>query len=334
MFPATNSLAHTTFVRFKIDSFQNPTNCVAQVFTSDYDWTIGRGIAVRLAGTDPDNLYIVLDGNQARYNLTETQGGEAKNRLAKGKWIDMAVVVSNNYGYVYTCVDGGDFTYVGSRYFGNGGAPSAVGNFYLGADRTSTTSFSSDRTGYFRGWVHQAALWPYALSENDVKAVFGFPSPDVFRVGVENGSSAEFYGSSATSYLYPENADFRDAPVFVAAGSCLTISFNLTADEVKNQLLRIAAAHGSASASFSVEVNGREAVSYDDRNAPVHVMSVAPGGSATFGVLSNYFRSGSNTLTITRTDSGIGVFEIDSLSLGSRGRRVRVGRPGVMLFLW
>ena len=329
IFPITNSVNYTAFVRFKIDAFQNPTNCVAEVFNVDYDWTVGRGISVRLTGSEPDNLSITLDGNKGRYYFTETQSGEVRNRLAKGKWIDMAVVVSNNYGYVYTCVEGGEFSYLGSRSFGNCGGTSATGRFDLGADRNASETFSSTWTTFFRGWVHQAAIWQYALSADDVKAIFGFPRPDVMRIGVENGSTAEFRGSAASSYTYPANADFRDAPDVVAAGGSLTVTFDLDASEVKNQLLRIASTGESPDVALAVYVNGERIVNYTEAYAPVNEFAVDSGNFVEVGVKSRFLRQGSNTVTLTRLDSESDAWEIDSISLGNRGGHVRVRGSGI-----
>lgn len=338
IFPISNAVAYTAFARFKIDSFQNPTNCRALVFGTGYDWTGSRGMGLTLQGTDPENLYVYLSGGRTNFSITDPQSGETKNRLAQGKWIDIAVVVSNNYGQVYACAEGGDFQNLGRHYFGSGGAgaPSTWSGMYIGhSSGRSATSWSSsgDDTGYFRGWVHQAAVWPCALSEDEVKAVFGFPSPDVVRIGVENGSAAEFYGSGAASYTYPANADFRDAPSVIAAGGSLTVTFDLPATEVKNQLLKIAASPESVAAAFTVAINGRNVVSYDDNNREVTEFSVIPGASASFGVLAEYLRNGVNTMTITRTDSNAGSFSVDALSFGNGGGRVRIGRLGLMLIV-
>ena len=339
IFPVSNTVAHTAFLRFKLDSFQNPTNCIAVLYGTGYDWTGSRGVGLSLRGNDPENLYMYLSGGKTNIPITDTQNGEAKNRIAQGKWIDLAVVVSNNYGHVYACVEGGDFQDLGSHFFGGGGegTPAAASGMYIGySGGRSATSWSADSsdTTYFRGWVHQAAVWTCALSEKDVKAVFGFPSPDVVRIGVENGSSAEFHGSGATAYSYPANADFRDAPNVIAAGGSLTLTFDLPADEVKNQLLKIAAAPESVAATFTVRINGRDVVSYDnDDNATIAEFSVAPGDSASFGVIAEYLRSGANTLTITRTDSNVGAFSVDALSFGNGGKRVRIGKQGLMLIV-
>ena len=322
IFPISNAVAYTAFVRFKIDSFQNPTNCRAQVFGTGYDWTDSRGMCLTLRGTNPENLYVYLCGGRTNFAITDSQIGEAKNRLAQGKWIDIAVVVSNNYGHVYACVEGGDFQNLGLHYFGSGGmgTPSTWSGMYIGqSSGRSATSWSSsnDDTGYFRGWVHQAAIWPCALSEKDVKAVFGFPSPEVARIGVANGSAAEFYGSGATAYTYPANADFRNAPNVIAADGSVTYTFNLAAQDVRSQLLKITSTAESSAATFAVTVNGNRITNYTEQYAPFNEFSVTPGGSTIIGVLSRYLRTGANMVTITRTDSVAGSFELDALSFGN-----------------
>ena len=335
IFPVSNMVAHTAFLRFKLDSFQNPTNCIAVLYGTGYNWTDSLGVGLSLRGNNPENLYIYLSGGKTNIPITDTQSGEAKNRIAQGKWIDLAVVVSNDYGHVYACVEGGDFLDLGNHFFGNGGAgtPARWSGMYIGqSSGRSATSWSSDvnDTSYFRGWVHQAAVWPYALSEKDVKAVFGFPSPDVVRIGVENGSSAEFYGSSAASYTYPANADFRDAPSVIPAGGNLTLTFNLAAGDVRSQLLKIASTDASAAATFAVSVNGRRITNFTEQYAPITEFAVAPGGSVVVGVLSRYLHAGANTVTITRIDSDTGAFEIDALLFGN-GDNVRVRGSGYSL---
>ena len=335
IFPVSNTVEYAAFVRFKIDSFQNPTNCRARVFGTGYDWTGSRGMCLTLQGTDPENLYVYLSGGRTNFSITDPQSGEAKNRLAQGKWIDIAVVVSNNYGRVYACAEGGDFQNLGRHYFGSGGAgaPGTGSGMYIGhSSGRSATSWSSsgDDTGYFRGWVHQAAVWPCALSEDEVKAVFGFPSPEVARIGVKNGSAAEFYGSGATAYTYPANADFRDAPSVIAAGGSLTLSFDLAAKDMRSQLLKIASTAESSAATFAVTVNGNRITNFTEQYAPFNMFTVAPGGSTVVGVLSRYLRTGANTVTVTRIDDVADTFEIDALSFGNSGN-VRVRGSGFQI---
>ena len=329
IFPVSNAVAYTAFVRFKIESFQNLTNIMATVFGADYDWSNSRGMCVALHGSDPDNLTIRLSGGRTNLQLTDARDGEEKNRLCQGKWIDLAVVVSNNCGRAYTCVEGGDFLDFGNRPFGSGGmgTPGTWSGMYLGhSSGRSATSWSKDDKDkqYFRGWIHQAAIWPYALSEKDVRAVFGFPRPDVVRVGVENGSAAEFKGSAATSYECPENADFTLAPTVIRAGGQLELSFDLEAQDLRNQIFRIASTAFSSEARFAVSVNGERIVNYTEDYDPYNEFAVTPGWYAEVGIPARLLREGSNTLTVLRIDSDDGAFEIDAMSFGNRGERVRV----------
>ena len=335
IFPVSNTVAYTAFARFKIDSFQNPTNCRAQVLGTGYDWTNSRGMSLSLQGSNPENLYINLSGGKTNFAIKDPQSGEVKNRLAQGKWIDIAVVVSNNYGQVYACIEGGDFQNLGRHFFGSGGEgePATRSGMYLGqSSGRSATSWSSadDDKSYFRGWVHQAAVWPCALSEKDVKAVFGFPSPDIVRIGVENGSAAEFYGSGAASYTYPANADFRDAPSVIPAGGSLALAFNVPQGEVKNVLLKVAATSVSSRATFSVTVNGEKAY-YFVKGGAIDSLSVDAGSSSEFGIHSSYLHAGANTVTIARVDNGAGAVELDALSIGNGGHRILVRRLGFTL---
>ena len=333
IFPVSNTVAHTSFVRFKIDSFQDPAACKAQIYGMGYDWTNGRGLAVWLEGSDPDNLKIGLGCGKTNIEINDMQNGDEKNRLAQGKWIDLAVVMSNACAYVYASVEGGDFMNLGSHAIGAGGSgePALTGGLYIGTCRnTASANWSSVAQEFFRGWIHQAAVWPCALSEKEVKAVFGFPSPEIAHIGVANGSAAEFYGSGATTYTYSANADFRDAPSVIPAGGSLTLTFDLAAGDVRSQLIKIAATADSASATFAVSVNGKRITNYTEQYVPLNEFTVASGGSAVVGVLSRYLQTGVNTVTLTRIDSGTGAFEIDALSFGN-GDKISVRGSGFTL---
>jgi hypothetical protein len=330
IFPVTNKLAHTSFIRFKIDSFQDPANLVARIYGTGYDWGKGRGMAFFVRGDDPENLYIILGLGHTTLNIKDTLDGEAKNRIAQGKWIDLAVVVKDAVAHVYVCVEGGDFQDLGTH---NGGAPASAepgesSSMYIGTySGANSTSWTTSQLEQFRGWVHQAAVWPYALSESEVRAVFGFPSPEIARIGVENGSSAEFAGSGAAAYTYPANADFRDAPSMIAADGSLTLVFDLADRDVRGQLLKLAATANSAPATFAVSVNGSRITNYTEQYEPFNEFSVAPGETMVVGVQSRYLRAGSNTVTLTRIDAGAGAVELDALSFGN-GDGVHVRSSG------
>ena len=333
VFPVSNTVGYAVFTRFKIDSFQNPTNCAAMVFGLGYDWNNSRGMGLTLLGADPDNLSLRVSGGRTNVSITDTLDGEPENRLAQGKWIDLAAVVSNSYCYVYVHVEGGDFQNLGRHYFGSGGAgtPETSSGLYLGhTSGRSVTEWSKDDNdkSYFRGWIHEAAVWPHPLSEKDVKAVFGFPKPDVFRIGVENGSSAEFAGNAGGVYAYPQNADFRAAPCVVGQEGELTIEFNLEPEDVRNQILRIAATPVSDDAVFAVSVNGVQIVNYTESYVPFREFTVPSSGFAEIGVLSRFLHAGRNTLTVSRVDSADAAFEIDAISFGNRGERVYVRHSG------
>ena len=329
IFPVSNTVAYTAFARFKIESFQNPTNILANLFGVGYSWSNCRGMCLALYGSDPGNLAIRLSGGKTNVQVTDVRNGEERNRLAQGKWIDLAVVVSNNYGRVYACVEGGDFQDLGGGTFGEGGKGAAAEKSwmylgYSGSRSASSWSNANEDKQYFRGWIHQAAVWPYALSEKDVKAVFGFPRPDVVRIGVENGSAAEFKGSAATSYECPENADFTLAPTVICAGGQLELSFDLEAQDLRNQIFRIASTGFSASARFSVSVNGERVVNRTEDYDAYDEFAVPPGGHVEVGIPARLLRAGANELTVSRVDSEDGAFEIDAMSFGNRGARVRV----------
>jgi hypothetical protein len=149
----------------------------------------------------------------------------------------------------------------------------------------------------------------------------------VARIGVENGSSAEFSGSGETSYAYPKNADFRDAPSMIAASGSLTLTFDLAAKDMRGQLLKIASTIHSAPATFAVSVNGTRITNYTEQYEPFNEYSVVPGETMVVGVQSRYLRAGSNTVTLTRIDADAGSVELDALSFGN-GDGVHVRTSG------
>jgi len=166
------------------------------------------------------------------------------------------------------------------------------------------------------------------LAKEEMLKAMSWPKPDLVRLGTDNGSALEFTGG--VNPFTAESGAFRAASSGVnASGDAYVVEFDVPADEaVRNQRLSVSATAASVSeAAFAIELNGERVQYYDETTGVIHTqLSVPAGARATFGIHNSYLIAGRNTLRLLRTDGLDGMFELDALSLGNGGKRVRVLR--------
>ena len=165
----------------------------------------------------------------------------------------------------------------------------------------------------FKGAIQQLGFWTRALSEAEILEAMGAPAPALLRVGLANGTSAEF-ASTATSV---GTANWEDLNPSLSAGGSLSVAF--TNDAVTctlPQVLTLVPTPSSGSGSVAVSLNG----------VPVQSVLMASGRICDIAIATNFFRSGANTLTLTRTDSGATPVTFDTFYLA--GSWI-AGNPGV-----
>ena len=348
VFVVTNTDCYTMFGRFKVKEFPKSIvgagtkATVAQLMGMACSWSDNTGVgAVLLNNLDAeDNLSLQIYTGTGSITLSGTQTGDSRNRLGVGKWIDVALVVSNSTLRAYTAVEGGTGVVCQGPVSINGGTalPERSWLSVGGKDRYGTSG-AWGIPEYMRGWVHACAIWPRALSDDDVKLAMGWPSPDLARIGVANGTQDEFAGAAKTSFTTLANGDFVDAtPSAISVGASYTVNFSVPADEVgKNQLFRLAALDGSdATVRIQLAINGTVVTNYTELAAPITSFLPDENGVYEIGVLRDTLLvEGANTLTVRGVGEfqGSGLVAIDALSLGNSGHRVKVRKGHGLIFV-
>ena len=271
----------TFFLRFRWDGTFPAPNKGFNFFAAGNSSAYGFQLSVNTAGRY--GIY------SATIIGSKTWNGAADATLAADKWTDFAITVSNRHVKVYSIQEGEKeisvMTADGGASNPSGSASSDVvlGLAQEGAFDWNSGLSSATRATAFRGSIHSYAAWSRALSADEVRQVFAWPSPDLARLGTANDSALEFEGGAAPT----------------------TMNFNVAAkDAGLPQVLRVSATSTSAAGAFNVSVNGAAAGS----------LSVTPGKTTTFYVKKNLTVAGANTLTLTRTSAD--AVTIDAIVLG------------------
>ena len=197
-------------------------------------------------------------------------------------------------------------------------SPSSSASIQIGGENYTTgtglvwsnacKASSANHTKGFRGSIQSFAFWTNALTEAEMREAAAWPRTDLWRVGVENGSTAEFNGTGATATVDVDE-DRWNVPAALSAGGSVTFRFPLdtTGEAAMPQVFRIKPTGDSGSGTVRVTVNG----------TVVDTRLVAPGQVARWFVPETLLVAGAtNTLQIVRTDSGTSPIRIDSALFG------------------
>ena len=306
--------ACTFFMRFRWDGTV-PIPGKPAYFLGTGDTTGGTyGFSVGL--TESGRLYLY----SPKPNLNKAWDGENDVTIAANKWTDFAITLSNRKVTIYVYQEDSQSVAVMSAT-ATGASPSsyaACNSFVIGHNRTglsnSTWTGSQGRAYGFRGSIHSFAAWDRALSADEVRQVFAWPSePTIVNLGVVNGSNAEFGGTGTASYSgftasrVSGAVDwFNMRGTFTTTMNRLNISnFPMTADDFSTGLtLRFTTTTASDACSFKVFVNSTEA----------GTLSNVPGGTATLALDKSLFIVGNNSVEV-RFVSSSGTVYTDAIQL-------------------
>ena len=241
-------------------------------------------------------------------------------------WVDFAVTVDGQKVSVYKIqeaakmkdaagvtnglVQYAEKTYASTRNL----TPNAGTVLRFGVETVSSSAFAmpapaSGNNYYkaFRGSIQQFACWKRALTEQEVLAAMGWPRADVWRVGIENDATTEFGGTVPAGGIVVDGETWP-FPKSLAAGASATFAFPLTAnwDNLLAQTFRWKATSDSGEGMLAVSVNGKA----------LGVRTVKAGKWQKWFVPQKLFKTGTNTLTVTRADGGTGALKLDSAVLG------------------
>ena len=245
----------------------------------------GKGCNFFAAGNSSGYGFQLSISDAGRYGIysatiigSKFWNGVSDATLAADKWTDFAITVSNRRVTIYSIQEGDQAISVMTANGGSGNPTGAANSTIIlglgmeGAFDWNSGLSTAARAQAFRGSIQSYASWNRALSADEVRQVFAWPSSDLVRLGTANDSAQEFAAGEAPT----------------------TFSFDVAAkDAGLAQVLRVSATSTSAAGIFNVTINGMAAGS----------LSVTPGKTATFYVKKNLTVAGSNTITLTRTSA-------------------------------
>ena len=269
----------TFFMRFRWDgTFPSPGNNSAFLGAGN---NAGYGFQLSITAAAHYSLY-------SANILSKTWNGASDATLAADKWTDFAITVSNRHVTIYS-IQEGDREISTMTADGSSGRPSGAADstIILGLGMEGAFGWggvaTASRIRAFRGSIQSYASWSRALSADEVRQLFAWPSSDLVRLGTANDSTQEFAGGAAPT----------------------TFSFDVAAkDAGLAQVLRVTATSTSAAGTFSVSLNG----------VTIGSLTVSPGKTALFPIKKNLTVSGANTVTLTCTSAD--PVAIDAIALG------------------
>ena len=313
LYIANNISNHYTFVaRLRLDKLTS-TDWIA---TIGYDGGNKRGLLLGFGQHNsnyPDckRVSIYWTPNQTEGN----RGWDFSSLYVKtNTWFDLSVTVGNGKLRLGIATQGGDagptLAFEEKEMLTDN---CTLIKGYDGPYRFFAESVTSSTTGNFEGSVQQIALWNRTFTDREVMEAFGMPRPSVFRVGFDNGSSAEFGGDRESSEQTIDGlGSWRDVTGVMAAGDTWTVRFPVLKSESDSRgpfvpyVFSLRSLPDSAISSIRISLNG---VSLGTRR-------VGKNARAFWPVASGLFAEGVNSLTIERTDGGSGNLKLDAMELG------------------
>lgn len=273
--PMTNSVPHTVFLRFRVDSFIDdgtPATICALGYSAGTGGKAGGWLLQLVPDGEGAFWFKVIQG-RPKDNAGQTGVGTKElkeayestaSRMHTNQWVD--VVFTCVYGNIsiYSCREGGRFTAETSGIGWNASPQASWSQVYAFGNAGSDYSESDPDTScrQFRGDIAQIALWERTLTEDEAREVMAWPRNDRWRLGVKDGTSDQFAGSAGTTVDASAVNPFKAVPPALAANESFTVGFDM---DVTNSLgcaqaLRVKTTSlSAASATFSASVNGEKA---------------------------------------------------------------------------
>ena len=310
---------YTWIVRFRPD-FSAPL--------LDTQWLLGfgygssRGMMFGLAETSTERRKLQVHTYNSSWDLGESFV------ISNGcGWVDFAVTVDGQKVTAYLVKDGlttpdgntdiGLLKRMSRTYADSVNLVPNPGSFLrFGTESTQNGTYampapSSGNNHYktFRGSIQQFACWKRTLSEQEILAALGWPRAETWRVGVENDATTELSADKAPEGGFDVDGELWPVPNGgLTNGVSVTFKFPVEAgyDDGRAQIFRWKATSDSAAGLLGVAVNGKS----------LGKRPIKPGATQRWFVRAAALRVGTNTLTVTRIDSGTGVVTLDAAALG------------------
>ena len=269
-------------------------------------WVMG-GIGFQLGLELQEDGRLAVNASYAKEDTDKYSSIKGNVYLHTNVWCDIATVFDGSKVSFYAITNGGPLQVSSVEV----SPKSAIyEGLYLGLYQSGRNSATA-KTPFIwslRGTIAQVAFWNRALSEREVRGVMAFPALDVFRLGIENGSSGEFGVDASTAELsVVADVDAWGVAPFNLPPN-VPVSYTFTADALAAslpQILQLTSLPGSDAGSLAVELNGIRLAS----------LNAAPGLTTSVHVPANTLVAGApNVLTLTGRSSG--TVHMDALALG------------------
>lgn len=194
----------------------------------------------------------------------------------------------------------------------------------MGVDGGSSGAYGYSKA--LKGWLHASALWPRALSRDEVLLAMQWPRPDVVRLGVADKTAREFADGTVPAFTVQANGDFAAAsPKTIGPGDGYEVTFDLPADQRnRNQLVRVSAIDTDVAQPIGVSINGLVVTNYSATGVASCRFAPDDAGLYEIGISRKWLKDGANTVTVFTDADAPGVVRVDSLVVGNGGRHVPV----------
>ena len=242
-------------------------------------------------------------------------------------WVDFAVTVDGQKLTAYLIKDGpttpGDSnvdigilkratrTYASTVNL----VPNPGSNLRFGTESPQNATYampvpSSNNNPYktFHGSIQMFACWKRTLTEQEILAAFGWPRAETWRVGIENDATTEFGGTASADGIVVDGETWPVPKGGLAAGASVTFKFPVEAgwDNGRAQIFRWKATSDSGSGMLGITLNGKS----------LGARTVRAGATQKWFVPEKAIVVGTNMLTVTRIDNGVGTLKLDAVAFG------------------
>ena len=274
------------------------------------------------SGRDSFHLYY-----WSRLDNSTAESLSSTTTFQSGEWVDAAFVFKAGYTALGLLKAGG--SEVSWREKTDSVLNCGVGDddiYICCGNSNPSQQGAATRSNCFAGDIARLAIWNRALTKDEVFAAFAYGGADQSVVGLKNGTSSEFGGStpiaSAAEGLDWKAAMADNAAPSLAAGERFTYSFDqpVNKDKVdgavvptaRQKTVLFALTDASAAGVIQIQANGRR----------VFDLSVAPGREYTCVVRSQFLSASasattSNAIQLVRTDATGGRIEFDYVAFVS-----------------
>jgi len=320
----TGSVTVVARVLVRNFSYSNLGNATAIFYNNGLDWNKAFGSEFGFSAktgmtANPGRLYCIqgnhgfaVDDNipiytnrwyDVAYSMKNVGNGRCDVTFAA---MDARRADNTCTGLVFFVVRQETGCFTNETYYAEKDRLTRIGGEDLGGWSRGGDSSAQGAKG-FNGSIQRIAVWRRALSRDEIAEAF-VQMPPLFRVGTENGSSAEFGAADETPDAI--NADFdpwyRFRGTLSAAKPAVTINFTLrTESHLVPYVLRVKAAPGTGDTVLAPYVNGTALGS----------KRIAAGGSQMWFVPTRLLASGAATLRLERTGGTASAIAFDVVEL-------------------